>query len=102
MASCAPACCICCAMAHAMLRLLATPNTTAVRPCKLFDTCLVPLGFRRWPIRRFGSPGLVPRIFVHAVSGLTAYAASLHVLHQQWRGTKLLAQRLMQIFQNMQ
>src|SRR5271157_1080704 len=37
MASCAPACCICCAMAHAMLRLLATPNTTTVRPCKLFD-----------------------------------------------------------------
>src|SRR5271165_2188982 len=37
MASCAPANCICCAMAHAMLRLLATPNTTTVRPCKLFD-----------------------------------------------------------------
>src|ERR1017187_4367307 len=37
MASCAPACCICWAMAQAMLRLLATPNTTAVRPSKQFD-----------------------------------------------------------------
>src|ERR1022692_3049721 len=37
MASCAPACCICWAMAQAMLRLLATPNTTTVRPSKQFD-----------------------------------------------------------------
>src|SRR5580698_288371 len=41
MASCAPACCICCAMAQAMLRLLATPNTATVRPCKLCDTVMI-------------------------------------------------------------
>src|SRR5437868_2680811 len=37
MASFAPAACSRCAIAHAMLRLLATPNTTAVRPCIAFD-----------------------------------------------------------------
>src|SRR5271169_5810376 len=35
MASWAPACCMCWAMAQAMLRLLATPNTTTVRPSML-------------------------------------------------------------------
>src|SRR5664279_2991409 len=35
MASWAPACCMCWAMAQAMLRLLATPNTTTVRPSRL-------------------------------------------------------------------
>src|SRR5579883_1641808 len=43
MASSAPACCICWAIAQAMLRLLATPNTTTVRPCNPFDTvCFLP------------------------------------------------------------
>src|ERR1035441_7258930 len=35
MASWAPAACMCWAMAQAMLRLLATPNTTTVRPSML-------------------------------------------------------------------
>src|SRR5271156_5733997 len=34
MTSLAPACCSFCAMAQAMLRLLATPKTTAVRPVR--------------------------------------------------------------------
>src|SRR5437868_11510882 len=41
MASFAPAACNLCAIAHAMLRLLATPNTTAVRPCIAFDILTV-------------------------------------------------------------
>src|SRR5271165_6170835 len=49
MASCAPACCICCAMAQAMLRLLATPNTATVRPCKLCDTVNDPPSGNRIP-----------------------------------------------------
>src|SRR5579884_3785655 len=37
MASCAPAECRACAIAQAMLRLLATPKTTAVRPLRSMD-----------------------------------------------------------------
>src|SRR5207245_3626397 len=56
------------------------------------------------PISAFRSSllGVLLGILVHSASRLAAQTTSLHILHQQWRGAELLAQRPMKIFKNVE